>query len=183
MDFKTSPFHRFQGWHILVLLAVTFLYSYWYTVLGPYSKVGALGPGLPLEERGFYSGADAVAALSQLDPSGAKAKYISLIFDIPYMILLALTFEALIAFGIRRLNLTHVRWNFLFILPIAFLLCDFAEDSFIALTLASGSEMLGSIAGVMTALKFFTVMPAMLVGIVMGFTGLIVWIVQKLKSA
>ena len=171
-----------MGWKILVLLGVTLAYSVWYTTMGPYSQLAGLAPGMPLEERGFYTGADAVKTLGGLSETGAQKKYISLIFDVPYMILWALLFEALIGFGIRRMNKTKPIWGLLFFLPIAFLLTDFAEDSFLALTLATGSELLGSIAGVLTALKFFAYMAAALSGIGMSLTGLYVW-AFKSKSA
>lgn len=182
MNYKNSPFHRFQGWQILVLLAVTFAYSYWFVVIGPYAKLANLAPGLPLEARGFYTGAQAVDALSGLNAEGTRAKFISLACDVPYMVLTALSIEALIAFGIRRLNFTNIKWNFLFILPIAFLLFDFAEDSFLALTLATDSVTLGAIAGIFTPLKLATVLPATLIAIVMSITGLLVWTVQKLRA-
>lgn len=181
MDYSNSPFHRFQGWHILILLTVTFAYTYWFVVIGPFSKLATLAPGLPLEERGFYTGAQAVEALSGLGAEGTRAKFISLACDVPYMILTALSLEALIAFGIRRLNFTNVKWNFLFILPIAFLLFDFAEDSFLALTLATDSTLLGSIAGILTPLKLAAVIPATIIAVVMGVTGLIAWGVQSLR--
>lgn len=175
----TSPFHRFHGWHILALLAVTIAYSAWFTSIGPYGKLADLGPGFPLEARGFYTGQQAVETLSQLDARGATTKYISLLFDVPFMVLFALSLEALIAFGIRRMTLTNIRWNLLFILPIAFLLLDFSEDSFIALTLATGSPLLGTIAGIMTFLKFAVFIPATLIAIAMGLAGLIAWIKNR----
>jgi len=63
----------------------------------------------------------------------------------------------------------------LFILPIGFLLVDFLEDSFIALTLSTSSIFLGTIAGFMTALKFAVFIPAIVVSLIMGIGGLIMW--------
>ena len=183
MDYSQSPFHKFMGWRTLALIALMMAYSTWYVTLGPYSVLETLAPGLPLEERGFYTGAQAVETFSQLDASGRKAKYISLVFDIPNMILAALVFEALIAFGIRRLPLKSPVWPLLFFLPIVFLLTDFAEDSFLALTLATGSEVLGSIAGVLTVLKFFTYLAAAITGLLLSFTGLAYWLLKGRKSA
>jgi hypothetical protein len=178
MAWDTSPFHRFRGWHILVLAFVTLSYGYWFAALGPYVKLSTLGPEFPLQAKGFYTGVEAVSALSSLDAAGQKAKYIALAFDIPFMILTALLFEALIAFGIRRLNLIKPVWNFLFILPIAFLLADFTEDSLLALTLSTGSELIGSLAGLATAFKFLVYVPANIVALGMGAAGLLVWVLR-----
>lgn len=182
MDYANSPFHKFPGWRTLALFAVTITYSIWFATIGPYGQYAALMGGPPLEELGFYSGQQAVAALSELDAAGVRTAYTALAFDIPYMILLALLAEALIAFGLRRLPLKGPIWPMLFVLPIAFLLSDFAEDSFIALTLATKSELLGSIAGFMTALKFFTLIAAMLAGLVLSVTGLFYWFFKGRKT-
>ena len=61
-----------------------------------------------LQGRGFYSGATAVEILGRLDAAGQKAKYLALIFDVPYMIMQALVFEGLIAFGKRH----HLKFIF-----------------------------------------------------------------------
>jgi hypothetical protein len=183
MDYRHSPFHRFRGWHILALMAVTVLYSYWFTVIGPYAKLAGLAPGMPLEEHAFYSGAHAVDVLGQLGAAGEKAKLISLLCDIPFMILMALTFEALIGFGIRRMKLIKPIWSLLFILPILCLLVDFSEDSFLALTLVTKSEILGSIAGFFTGLKFWVFYPTSLISLVMGVAGLCVWIMSRFRKS
>lgn len=182
MDYSKSPFHKFMGWKTLALLVVTMAYSIWFTGPGPYGQYAALFPGKPLEELGFYSGQYAVSTLSALDEDGRATALTALIFDVPYMILLALSCEALIAFGLRRLPLKGPVWPMLFVLPIAFLLSDFAEDSALALTLVTESEIIGSIAGFMTGMKFFTVMAAMLTGFVLSVSGLIYWGVKSLKS-
>lgn len=178
MDYTGSPFHKITGWKILALLAVTAIYSTWFTTIGPYGQLAGLAPAIPLEEQIFYSGNEAVAALSELDAAGRKAKFLSLACDIPYMILLYLTLEAIIAFGIRRLALVKPIWSVLFFLPIAFLLADFSEDSFIALTLTTRSELFGSVAGVMTFVKFMTVTAAGLTALILGIAGLFVWFRQ-----
>jgi len=98
------------------------------------------------------------------------------------MILQALVFEAFIAFGIRHLKPKSIKWNLLFILPIGFLLADFFEDSFIALTLTTGSTALGGIAGFMTALKFAFFIPAIIVSLIMGCGGLIPWVRHRKNS-
>lgn len=183
MDYSTSPFHRFTSWKILALLAVTLAYSLWFTTSGPYSALSDLAPGMPLEEQGFYTGNYAVETLEQLNSDGRRAKFISLIFDIPYMILWALVFEALIGFGVRRLAFIRPVWTLLFVLPIAFLLTDFAEDSFLALTLVTGSEIMGAFAGVMTFLKFLTFTAAGLIGFGLSVAGLVVWSLKDRSKA
>jgi len=177
MDYNASPFHRFPGWKTLALITVLIVYSLWYVGPGPYGKLAALAPGMPMEERFFYSGNDVVSVFAGLDAGGRRSKLISLLFDLPYMILNMLAFEALIAFGIRRLKLAS-KWNMLFILPTAFLFADFFEDSFLALTLYSSNTVLGTLAGIFTALKFLTFCAAFLVSIAMGAAGryLISWV-------
>jgi len=173
---NASPFHRFYGWRILALIAVFILYTLWFTGPGYFGQMKQIVGHVSLQESGFYSGATAVEILGRLDGAGRTTKYLSLIFDLPYMILQALVFEALIAFGLRHLNPKSAKWNALFILPIAFLVADFAEDSFIALTLATGSEILGTIAGLMTAIKFLTFIPAILISLILALSGLFVWL-------
>jgi len=183
MSPQDAPFYRFQGWRLLVLIIVGVAYSYWFTVLGPYSKLAGLAPGMPLEETGYYSGEHAVNVLGSLDAEGRQAKYTSILFDIPYMILLALMFEGLIGFGRRHMKLNRPVWRLLFILPIAFLLMDFAEDSCLALTLASGSEITGTLAGFFTLLKFITFSIVSLTAFVCGIGGLIAWLMSKHRTA
>lgn len=178
MDLHNSHYHKITGYRILILVVVTMGYASWFSTLGPYGQLSGLAPGLPLEERGFYTGAQAVDALSQLDVRGRSLKLISLMCDLPNMILSALMFGALIGFGIRRLGLVRPGWNALFVLPTAFFVADLAEDCFLALTVFTGSEILGLIAGVMTALKFLTYIPAALLGLGLGLAGLIAWFIK-----
>jgi len=174
-----SPFHRFQGWRLLALIVVFIAYTLWFTGPGYFGQMTRLPGHISLQESGFYSGAMAVDILGNLDAAGRKTKYLNLIFDVPYMIMQALVFEALIAFGLRHMKPKSSKWNLLFILPIGFLLADFAEDSFIALTLATGSEVLGAIAGFMTALKFLTFIPAIIVSLLLALGGLIAWVHKR----
>ena len=169
------PFHRFQGWQIWALIAVFTAYTLWYIGPGYFGQMLRIPGHISLQEKGFYSGAEAVETLSRLDGQGRKTKLLALIFDVPYMILQALVFEALIAFGMRHIKPNNPKWNLLFILPIGFLLVDFLEDSFIALTLTTGSGVLGTIAGLLTALKFAIFIPAIFVSLVMGIFGLVTW--------
>lgn len=174
-----SPFHRFQGWQILALIAVFMVYTLWYTGPGYFGQMTRIPGHISLQESGFYSGRAAVEILGKLEPSERKTKYLALIFDVPYMILQALVFEAIIAFGMRHIKPKNPKWNLLFILPIGFLLADFAEDSFIGLTLASGSQILGTIAGFMTALKFLIFIAAIIASLIMGICGLIAWMRRR----
>jgi len=174
-------FHKFQGFRLLALIVITMGYSYWFTVHGPFGKLTALAPGMPLEAAMHYSGAHAVSVLGSLDEAGRKMKYISLLCDVPYMVLSALMAEGLIAFGLRHLGLMGRKWRLLFIVPLAFLMFDFLEDSFLALTLASGSEIFGTIAGIMTPLKMLTFVPAMILAVFLSLSGFAVWLAGKSK--
>lgn len=181
MTGQDKVFHKFQGLRLLTLIVVTMAYTYWFTVHGPYSKLAALGPGLPLEGAMYYSGAHAVSVLGSLDAAGRKMKYFSLAGDVPFMILQALLLEGLIAFGLRHLGLMGARWRLLFFAPLAFLMFDFLEDSFLALTLASGSEALGTLAGLMTPMKMATYTAASILALVLSVSGLAVWLAGKSK--
>ena len=171
----SSPFHKFQGSRLIGLLVVFVAYTAWYVGPGFFGDMLRLPGHISLQEKGFYTGVEAVEILGRLDEAGRKTKFLALIFDVPYMILQALVFEALIAFGMRHMKPKNPKWNLLFILPIGFLLADFAEDSFLALTLTTGSSWLGTIAGFMTALKFATFIPAIILSLIMGLGGLIAW--------
>ena len=174
-------FHKFQGLRLLALIIITLAYGYWFTLHGPYSKLSALGPGLPLEDLFFYSGAHAAEVLGRLDAAGRRAKYLSLLFDVPNMILTMLMLEGLIAFGLRHLGLMGRKWRLLFALPIAFLMFDFLEDSFLALTLATNLEITGTLAGIMTPLKIITVSACMITAVVLSLGGLGMWLLGKSK--
>jgi len=117
--------------------------------------------------------------LQGLDEAGRRLKLITLIFDIPYMILNALTFEALIAFGLRHIRPKNVKWNLLFALPIIFLLADLFEDCFIALTLVTGSTLFGTLAGLFTVLKFGSFLAASLCGLILALLGLVFWLKNR----
>ena len=181
-DYNSSPFHRFQGGRIWALIAVFVVYTLWYIGPGYFGQMTRLPGHTSLQEMGFYSGDRAVDVLGRLDVSGRRTKFLALIFDVPYMILQALVFEALIAFGMRHLKPRNPKWNLLFILPIAFLLIDFLEDSFIALTMTTGSETLGTLAGLMTALKFVVFIPAIIISLFMGLCGVITWLRYRKNS-
>lgn len=177
----SSPFHSFQGWRFLALIIVFAVYTSWYVGPGFFGDMLRLPGHISLQEKGFYSGAEAVEILGRLDAEERKTKLLALLFDVPYMMLQALVFEASIAFGVRHMKLQNPKWNFLFILPIGFLLADFLEDSFIALTLTTGSSALGTIAGFMTALKFAIFIPGIIASVLMFFGGIIVWLRKRAR--
>lgn len=167
---------------MLILIAIFVAYTLWYVGPGFFGDLTRLAGHTSLQESGFYTGAEAVERLGKLDGAGRKTKFLALIFDVPYMILQALVFEAFIAFGMRHIKPKDPKWNLLFILPIGFLLVDFAEDSFIALTMTTGSTVFGTIAGFMTALKFAIFIPAIIVALLMGIGGLIFWLRHRKHS-
>ena len=168
-----APFERFQGPRFFILFGIFALYTLWYTLIGPYARLIGLAPGMPLQAQGFYTGAYAVEVLSQLDLAGRNAAYIAYLFNVPYMIMQALVFEAVIVFGLKARRLSGPKWHLLLILPLAFLIFDFLEDSFLALTLATKSEILGSFAGVFTALKFTAFIPSIFISLWLGLRGVI----------
>ena len=181
MSKKLTPFTRFQNHWFFVLLAVYVAYSTWYLGPGFYGQLAALGSGMPLEERGYYSGAFAVETLSALSPEGRKTKYLSLLFDIPYMIMTALILEAMMMFGLLSLKKDRSKWAAILGLPIIFLLVDFFEDSALALTLVSGSEVFGTVAGIMTPLKFTMFSIASLAAIIFSVCGGIALLRARLR--
>jgi len=178
MDYEHSPFHRFFGWQIIALAIVFQAYTLWYTGPGPFGQLAYLAPGMPMQEQFFYSGQQAVDTYAGLDAAGRRTTLLALLLDVPFMILFSLLAEALIAFGIRHMQLAG-KWNLLFALPIAFLLCDFGEDSFLALTLTSGNTILGSIAGIFTTMKFVTFSLAIILALTMSLGGLVAWIKRR----
>jgi len=89
MSVSESPFHRFKGPRLLALLAVFVAYTAWYVGPGFFGDLMRLPGHISLQEKGFYSGAEAVEILGRLDEAGRKTKFLALIFDLPYMILQA----------------------------------------------------------------------------------------------
>ena len=170
-----SPFNRFQGHKFIGLLIVYAIYTLWYVGPGYFGQLFRLEGYSLLQSRWFYSGQTAIEQMATLDAAGRKLKYLALIFDVPYMILQGLVFEALIAFGLNRIKPQNPRWLFLFALPLIFLVADFAEDSFLALTLATGSAGLGAAAGAFTALKMLSFVIAIIVSLAIALWGVLAW--------
>lgn len=160
-----SPFYRFQGRRFIALFLVFAVYTAWYVGPGYFGQLSRLEGYSLLQERGFYSGDEALAAIKSLEPQGRRLKFLALIFDIPYMILQTLVFEAAIAFGILQMRLSSRYWQWLFILPIGFLLSDVLEDSVLALLLSTEQMVFARFAGVLTGLKFAVFIPAIIVSL------------------
>lgn len=182
MSQTLTPFTRFQNRWFFVLLVVYIAYSAWFMGVGPYGKLAALGAGMPLEERGYYTGAFAVETLSALNSEGRTTKYLSLLFDIPYMIMSALVLEAMTAFGLIATGRDRSKWAVLLALPMLFLIVDILENSALAFTLASGSALLGSVAGLLTPLKFFVFSVAMIAALILAVYGLGVKLKAKMDA-
>lgn len=171
------PFYRLQGLSLLVLIGVTVIYAYWFAAIGPYADLQNYS-GLPLEER-VYSGEDAAQILGALSQEGHRAKLLSLVLDVPHMILWALTLENLIAFGLRHLNLMRSKWLLVLALPIVFLAFDAFENTFLALTLVTGWGLFGTLASIMTPLKFLILIPSIIVALGLSAAGLVKWVGAK----
>jgi hypothetical protein len=172
----SSPFYRFQGWRFIALFAVFSLYTAWFVGPGYFGQLSRLEGYSLLQARGLYSGEAALTAIQTLSADGVRLKYLALIFDVPYMILQALVFEAAIAFGILKMRLTASYWQGLFILPILFLLADAFEDSSLALLLSTEQMIFGTFAGIFTAIKFCAFTPAIIISLIMvggGFFAII----------
>lgn len=173
------PMHRFQGWGLVGLIAAFLAYTGWYMGPGYFGDLTRIPDYANLQSRGFYTGAEAVAAISSLTETQRLTKYLALVFDIPYMILQAIVCEALIGFGLRRMGLAATKLRWAVVLPYAFLLFDALEDTAIALTMATSSEVIGMMAGVFTAAKFAAFLPSIVVALAAMIGGLVALILRK----
>lgn len=172
-------FYKVSAWGLLAVLAALIAYSIWYTGPGPYGQYAALAPQGPMQEVGFYPGAQAVETLAALNAEARQAKYIALAFDLPYMLLNMLFFGGLMALGLKLMNRQGTRWEGLLLLPMLFFDADLLEDICLALTLANGSELTGTLAGIFTALKFLFFMASALIALCLFIAGLVMWIRRK----
>jgi len=136
-----------------------------------------------LQGRGFYSGAEAVAAVETLSAEGRAVKYKALGFDLIYMVLQMWVFEAVLAFGLIALGWMGSRWRWLLLAPMGFLLFDFLEDSFLALVMVTSSELIGSFAGVFTVMKFVFFIPLVFLSLGFGIAGIMAIILRKGKRS
>jgi len=87
----------------------------WYIGPGYFGQLMGLEGYSSLQCRFFYTGQAAIEQISALGDEGRALKYLALIFDVPYMILQALLFEAIIAFGLARGHVQNPKWLWLFI--------------------------------------------------------------------
>jgi len=136
-----------------------------------------------LQSRGFYSGAEAVAAIESLSVADRAIKYKALGFDLIYMVLQTWVFEAVIAFGLLALGWMSSRWRWVLLLPIVFLLFDFLEDSFLALLLTTSSELIGRLAGIFTLMKFAVFIPLVCLSLGLGSAGIMATVLRKRKGS
>ncbi len=182
MKLKGHNYALFQGSRLVALLIVFAVYTLWFTTLGPFGDLERLAGYENLQSRGFYTGAEAVAAVEALSPAGLATKYKALGFDLIYMVLQMWVFESVLAFGLIALGWMKSRWRWVLMAPMGFLLFDFLEDSFIALVMATSSELLGSFAGVFTLMKFVFFIPLVLLSLGFGAAGIMTTILRKRKA-
>lgn len=173
---------RFTGWRLIALLAVFSAYIIWFTTIGPFGELTRLDSYAYLQGRVFYTGADAVAAIESLTQEGRRLKFRALGFDLIYMVLQTWVFEAVIAFGLTSLGWMRSRWRWLLLAPIGFLMFDFLEDSFLALVMLTSSEVLGSLAGLFTVMKFVFFTPLVFISFGLGVSGIVAVILRKGKA-
>ena len=174
-------YQRFTGKRMFALLIVFIAYTVWFAGPGPFGELMRLDGYDFLQGRGFYTGAQAVAAIESLDADGRRLKFTELGFDLIFMVLQTWVFEALIAFGLSALSLMSSRWRWILLAPMGFLLFDFLEDSALALVMTTGSELVGSFAGVFTLLKMSFFLPLWILSIVLVLVGIVAKLLQKLK--
>jgi hypothetical protein len=175
-------YHRFYGWRLIALLIVFAAYTLWFTGPGPFGQLARLEGYDFLQARGFYSGAEAVAAIEALDAQGRAVKFKALGFDLIYMVLQTLVFEAVMAFGLTALGLISSRWRWLLLAPMGFLLFDFLESGFLTLVMMTASATLGSFAGVFTLLKYAFFLPLCSLTVGLGVAGVAAGLLRKRKG-
>jgi len=181
MKSKAHNYERFQGWRLIALLVVFIAYTLWFIGPGPFGDLTSIEGYESLQARGFYTGAEAVAAIETLSAETRAIKFKALGFDLIYMVLQTWVFEAVIAFGLIALGWMNTRWRWLLIAPMGFLLFDFLEDSFLALVLVTSSELIGSFAGVFTLIKFVFFIPLVLLSTGFGIAGIVAIVLRKGK--
>jgi len=65
---------------------------------------------------------------------------------------------------------------------MGFLLFDFLEDSFLALVMTTSSEILGSLAGGFTLMKFVFFVPLTFISLGLGAAGIVTTLLRKRKG-
>jgi len=175
-------YQRFTGWRLFALLFLFTLYTAWFISIGPFGQLTRLEGYDYLQERGFYTGAEAVAAIENLSAEGRRLKYIALGFDLIYMVLQTWVFEALIAFGLTALGLMKTRWRWILLAPRGFLIFDFLEDGMLALLLATSSSPIGTFAGLFTLMKFVFFIPLVVISTALGIAGSVAIVLRNRKN-
>lgn len=175
-------YQRFIGWRLIVLLVVFTVYTLWFIGPGPFGELARMEGYSLLQERGFYTGPEAVAAIETLSAEGRRIKFSALGFDLIYMVLQTWVFEAVIAFGLTGLGLMKSQWRWILLAPMGFLLFDFLENSSLALVMVTSSELIGSFAGIFTFLKFVFFLPLVFISIGLGAAGIMSTILRNLKG-
>lgn len=175
-------YQRFAGWRFFALLAVFGVYTIWFVGPGPFGDLTRIEGYSPLQTRGFYTGAEAVGALESLSTEARRIKFTALGFDLIYMVLQMWVFEAIIAFGLSSLGLMASRWRWLLLAPVGFLLFDFLENGFLALTWVTSSETIGGLAGIFTLLKFAIFIPLAFASIGLGLAAIVSKILRNRKG-
>lgn len=171
-----------KGWPLFLTVIALIAYSGWYVGPGYFGQLAGLAPGMPLQSSLFYSGEYATRVLGAIDPAAHKTVYLAYLFDIPYMVLNALVLQGLIAFGARQMRWKAGFATVCLIFPIAFLIFDVFEDSSLALTLSSGSELAGSIAGVFTLLKMVSFILGTILGLLALIGGTVAFLLAQRKA-
>ena len=183
MKSKAHNYERFQGWRLIALLVVFIAYTLWFIGPGPFGDLTSIEGYESLQARGFYTGAEAVAAIETLSAETRAIKFKALGFDLIYMVLQTWVFEAVIAFGLITLGWMSSPWRWILLAPMGFLLFDFLEGSFLALVMVTSSEWIGSFAGGFTLMKFVFFIPLILLSIGLGIAGIVTIFLRKGKPA
>lgn len=168
-----------RGWPLVAAFVLMVVYAMWFVGPGYFGQLGALSPDLPLQSAFFYSGEHAVTTLGQIAPDDHKIAYLAYIFDLPYMWISAVVFTNLIALGVKALKITNGFGKLALLMPALFLLFDISEDLLLAITLASGSEITGAIAGYATLFKMITFGLSNLLAIAFGLAALVFRVMRK----
>lgn len=168
-----------RGWPLVAAFIFMVVYALWFVGPGYFGQLGALSPDLPLQSAFFYSGEHAATTLRSIAPADRRIAYLAYIFDLPYMWISTVVFTSLIALGVKALILNNWFGKTALVMPALFLLFDISEDSLLAITLASGSEVTGAVAGFATLLKMITFSVANLLAIAFGLTALVIKIMHK----
>lgn len=121
------------------------------TAIQPYASQGGI-----LDAEFFYSSAQAYERLASFGEQGRATYLHILVGDLFYPALLGSLLTVSICLIIKRLNPSHAGWQYLALLPLANMVCDYCENSLLFVLLLSYPESLptvATIAGVATLTK------------------------------